>query len=171
MYVVSVSPSHHIWLGQFLCALLAFTGSVVSFYCFITTFSTFMLVTKPESVVSITQYCIKCLFVCTLHRHIPAISPLLLTEAEHLLKHKPNGVLPNTLNPFRISFSVLIPARSIVCQHWSWPPQSPLPWYLVSTFFSFFFLSALIRYTPTYFLAFKELVTRKAANCLTLWWS
>ena len=32
--------------------------------------------------------------------------------------------------------------------------------------FFFFFLSALIRYTPTYFLAFKELAMRKAANCL-----
>ena len=76
-----------------------------------------MLVTKPESVVSTTQYYVKCLFVRTLHRHIPAVSPSPLTEAEHLLKHKPNGVLLNTLNPFGIFFSVLVPARSIVCQH------------------------------------------------------
>ena len=76
-----------------------------------------MLVTKPESVVSTTQYYVECLFVCTLHRHIPAISPSPLTEAEHLLKHKPDGVLPNTLNPFRIFFSVLVPTRSIICQH------------------------------------------------------
>jgi len=76
-----------------------------------------MLVTKPESVVSTTQYCVECSFVHTLRRHIPAVSPSPLTEAEHLLKHKPDGVLPNTLNPFGIFFSVLVPARSIVCQH------------------------------------------------------